>query len=183
MARRVEEDARVADRGAGVERRRHRARAGAGPGMAGRRVLREVPFVVLDGALVAGILVAFTGRELMPQIVPGFEVLAPEPNFEQRVAAMRAEEGSYRQRWQYQNESEEERQAAFDVAHVLREYIEAFRAAAKAGQLVALPPKQWRSGSPLSNARTAARRCGGTLSLFTDEAVELLDALPREAAP
>ncbi len=50
-----------------------------------------------------------------------------------RVAAMRAEERSYRQRWQYQNESEEERQAAFDV--------------------------------------------------FTDEAVELLDALPLEAAP
>lgn len=136
-----------------------------------------------DGAPVAEILVAFTGSALMPAIVPSFEVLAAEADFEQRVAAMRAEERSYRQRWQYRGASEEDRQDAFNVAHVLREYIEATRAAAKAAQLAALAAEQWRSGTPLSNARTAARRCGGILAMSTEEAVGLLDALPGESSP
>jgi hypothetical protein len=133
-----------------------------------------------DGVPVAELLVAFTGRTLMPHIVPGFEVLAAEPDFEQRVAAIRAEERSYRQRWRYLSETEEERQEAFDVAAALRGYVEGMRAAAKARQLVELAPEQWRSGSPLTNARTAARRCGEILAMSTEDAVELLDVLPGE---
>lgn len=133
-----------------------------------------------DGVAAAELLVAFTGEKLMPHVVPDFEVLAAETDFEQRIAAMRAEERSYRHRWQHLSETEEERQAAFDVAFGLREYIDAVRAAVKARQLVELPAEQWRSGSPLSNARTAARRCGGILAGFTEDAVALLDTLPPE---
>lgn len=133
----------------------------------------------VDAVPVAERLVAFTDQRLMPLPVPNFEALAAERDFEQRLLALRAEERSYREQWWEQHETDEAAaEQASLLAYLVGKHIEALRAGAKARQLADLPEEQWRSGSPLSNARSAARRCGEILAGFDETVVELLGELP-----
>ena len=126
-----------------------------------------------DAGPCAEVLVAFTTHRLMPLVIDDWERLAAIEDPDEHLQALRDERNRYHA-WHDSDGDSEKR-------WLLAELVDAVASLRKAQRLAATPPDDWGAGSPLSSARTAARRCGTILSVFYPDIVEpLISKLPAE---
>lgn len=132
-----------------------------------------------DAVPVAEILVEFNHRQVLPRALEGFgDLVGSNPDYEELIAALRAEERRYHDRWRFEGADQPGSETNLALQWIYRTHVEALTAVRKAREKLERDPSHWRGPAPLPLARTAARRSGEILGGFEEPDLDLIGQLP-----